>query len=435
MSSAVIEAQYPIVFREKEAQELGDHLKHRQSVNIVGIKRIGISNFLRFFLYHKDIIKTYIGDNREHLFIPIDLNDLVELEIYPFWALALKRIIDEVDKSQLPSDKKSKIASLFLNSIQSQDLFLLIDSVRQALLIIISEGLLPTLFFIRFDRISSVFTPSFFDNLQGLRDATNHELVYVFTSYRSLSSIYPAAKTPLSIFTQVLYMRPASDQDVRIVYKTYKDRYNLELNPAVEDGLFNFVGGNYQYLQLALIILNEKKNDSIKTKKELFNTLAHDERIMLQSEELWESLNKDEKRILVKIIKEEKIDNDEKDKNKYIWETGFVKEEKGNHSIFSPLFDAYLLNREKDENKIEQTIHLTKKEHLLFTLLESHIGNICEREEIIEAVWPEYKELGISDWAIDRLVARVRVKLKQQDSPYEIVTVRTRGYKLSAIKE
>ena len=80
-------------------------------------------------------------------------------------------------------------------------------------------------------------------------------------------------------------------------------------------------------------------------------------------------------------------------------------------------------------------VHLTRKEHLLFTLLETHLGDICERDEIIEVVWPEYKEFGVSDWAIDRLVARVRVKLREQNSPYEIVTVRTRGYKLSTVKE
>ena len=79
-------------------------------------------------------------------------------------------------------------------------------------------------------------------------------------------------------------------------------------------------------------------------------------------------------------------------------------------------------------------IHLTRKEHLLFSLLESQIGHICEREKIIEIAWPEYKEFGVSDWAIDRLVARVRVKLREQKSPYEIVTVRTRGYKLATVK-
>ena len=140
MSSLIAEEQYPISFREADAKELGNRLKHRQSVNLIGLKRIGISNFLRFFLYHKDSIRTFVGDNREHLLIPIDLHDLIELEIYPFWTLTLKRIVDAVEKSKLPLETKKKIGSLFLNSIQSQDLFLLIDNVRQALMLIVSVG-------------------------------------------------------------------------------------------------------------------------------------------------------------------------------------------------------------------------------------------------------------------------------------------------------
>ena len=66
----------------------------------------------------------------------------------------------------------------------------------------------------------------------------------------------------------------------------------------------------------------------------------------------------------------------------------------------------------------------------MFGFLKSHEGSLCEREAIIEAVWPESKDLGVSDWAIDRLVARVRGKLKHQGDTYEVVTVKTRGYKL-----
>ena len=76
---------------------------------------------------------------------------------------------------------------------------------------------------------------------------------------------------------------------------------------------------------------------------------------------------------------------------------------------------------------------MSKKEHLLFTFLKSKGGVICEREEIIHAVWPEVEEFGISDWAIDRLVARLRVKLKAQKSPFEIQTIKTRGYKMVEI--
>jgi len=109
-------------------------------------------------------------------------------------------------------------------------------------------------------------------------------------------------------------MGPALEKDMRIIYETYKQRYNFHLNPAIEQALFDMVNGNVQYLQLALIILAERKNGGVKTKEELFQTLVHDERITLQSEELWESITKDEKRALAKILKNEKITPEEKKK-------------------------------------------------------------------------------------------------------------------------
>ncbi len=75
-------------------------------------------------------------------------------------------------------------------------------------------------------------------------------------------------------------------------------------------------------------------------------------------------------------------------------------------------------------------VELSKKENSLFNFLKSKVGTVCEREEIIKAVWPEVEEFGISDWAIDRLVARLRVKLKSQKAKFEIQTVKTRGYKM-----
>jgi hypothetical protein len=434
MNTSVIEAQYPITFRENESKELGEHLKHRHCVNLIGMKRVGISNFLRFFLYHKDIPKTYIADNHKHLFVPIDLNDLVEREIYPFWTLTLKRIVDATEKSTMPQEVKNKINNLFLTTIQSQDLFLLMDNVREALVLVVDHGFLPSLFFLRFDRIADALTPSFFDNLEGLRDATHEELVYVFTSYRSLDSLFPSAKTSLSVLAQLMYVKPALEKDMKIIYEAYRERYKFNLSKELEQSLFSLVSGNVQYLQLALIILNEKKNETINSKEELFELLVNDERLNLQSEELWESLIKEEKKLLIKIIREEKLSDEEKNQTSYLLQTGFLIEREGKVSLLNPLFEFYLTSNGKDEkHENSTTVHLTRKEHLIFNLLKSHLGGICEREEIVEVVWPEYKDLGVSDWAIDRLVARVRVKLKQQNSPYEIVTVRTRGYKLSVI--
>src|SRR5437868_13662668 len=134
MLTKPIEADYPITFREKTAEELGLHIKNRHSINIVGMRRVGISNFLRFFLNHPDIKSHYIEDGGDHLFIPVDLNDLVERDIYPFWILTFKRIVDAVENSQVADEEKQKIQNLFLDSIQYKDLFLLIDAIRTSVI-------------------------------------------------------------------------------------------------------------------------------------------------------------------------------------------------------------------------------------------------------------------------------------------------------------
>ena len=429
MENSAIEGNYPLTFRKDDSASLGTHLKNRHSVVLVGMKRVGISNFLRFFLNHKDIAKTYIGDGNSHLFIPIDLNDLVEREVAPFWTLTLKRISDSVNKSSLTKEVKKKTETLFSDSIQSQDLFLMTDRVRRSLVEIVEAGVLPTLFFIRFDRIKDAVTPEFFANLQGLKDATHRKLSYVFTSYRSLDALSETVftKASLSVFSKDLYIKPAKEEDTKTIFKTYNDRYKLNLSPLIEQALLDMVDGYVQYLQLALIYLHERKSP-LKTKDEFFESLSKDEEIGLQSEELWESLGQQEKNVITKIIKNEKVTKEEKDEGKYLWDTGLVVDSR----VFSPLFDYYISQTEKKSSN-NNIVELTKKENLLFNYLKDSINLVCEREQIVEGVWPEVEALGVSDWAIDRLVARVRNKLKLQKSQFEVQTIRTRGYKLVEI--
>lgn len=432
MDSGIVEISYPLDFRKKDTLSLGDHLKHRHSVDIVGMKRVGISNFLRYFLYRPDVVYEYMSREEKFLFIPVDLNDLVEREIYPFWTLTMKRIVDTIDRSELPGLDKKKIENRFLSSIQSQDLFLVIDSIRQSLVDICNVGVNPTLFFLRFDRMRDVVTPQFFDNLHGLKDATHQKLAYVFTSYRSLDNLSPVFTTAsLSLFSHVVYLKPAEEKDMKIIYETYRKKYNLELAKDQEKAILDLAAGDVQYLQLSLILMNEHKEKKL-TAEEIAIMIRSDERVMLYSEELWESLTNEEKDIVVKVKNGEEIKANDKKKGQYLWDAGMVVEEKGKTKIFSELFIKYLEKYGEKSTSDKEAVHMSKKEHLLFTLLEKHVDEICERDVIIEEVWPEYREYGVSDWAIDRLVARVRSKLKQQGSPYKIVTIRTRGYTLTS---
>lgn len=419
-----IETTYPSTFRSEDSFILSSLLKERRSVVLVGMKRVGISNFLRFFLSHKTL--TSSSKSQKILNISVDLNDLVERELFPFWILTLKRISDTVESEIKNPSVNKKVSQLFLDSIQSHDVFLTIDSIKKSLLLIIAEGYFPTLFLMRFDRMVEASTPSFFANFQGLIDATHGKLAYVFTGARPLDQLAPHifTKHVLSIFADTIYLKPAKTLDVQIVLDAFIHMSKLNLTDEIKQELLHLVDGYNQYLQYALIILKEK-NETDPNK--LFEVLFTDERIGLQSEELWESLTEGEKKVLEQIVTNKPLHTSVEKDLSYLIKSGFINEKK---QIFSKLFEEYVKEKVKSK-KDNHLLELSKKEHMLLTFLEGKINEVCEREEIIEYVWPETESIGVSDWAIDRLVSRLRSKLKQQNTGFEIITIKTRGYKLT----
>jgi len=73
-------------------------------------------------------------------------------------------------------------------------------------------------------------------------------------------------------------------------------------------------------------------------------------------------------------------------------------------------------------------------QYRLLELLYDGEGRVCSRDEIVEAVWPEAAEEGVSDQAIDALVRRLRERVGEVDPDHQyIVTVRGHGFRLDRI--
>lgn len=88
-----------------------------------------------------------------------------------------------------------------------------------------------------------------------------------------------------------------------------------------------------------------------------------------------------------------------------------------------------------DEGKKEVLIDgeqkkLSKKEYELLLFLYKNAGNVCSRDEIIEAVWPESKDSSaISDATIDQLIHRLREKVEPEPAnPRRIISKKAFGY-------
>jgi pSer/pThr/pTyr-binding forkhead associated (FHA) protein len=77
-------------------------------------------------------------------------------------------------------------------------------------------------------------------------------------------------------------------------------------------------------------------------------------------------------------------------------------------------------------------ISLSPKEFTLLVHLYSHRGQVCSKDEIGKAVWPEYQE-NVFDYQIENLVRRLRNRLEPDpDQPQVLITVRGLGYRLMA---
>lgn len=88
-----------------------------------------------------------------------------------------------------------------------------------------------------------------------------------------------------------------------------------------------------------------------------------------------------------------------------------------------------------DERKKEVIIDgedkkLSRKEYELLLFLYKNAGNVCSRDEIIEAVWPESKDSSaISDATIDQLIHRLRSRVEPEPAnPSRIISKKSFGY-------
>ena len=78
-----------------------------------------------------------------------------------------------------------------------------------------------------------------------------------------------------------------------------------------------------------------------------------------------------------------------------------------------------------------KVVTLSPKEFLLLAYLHERRGQVCSKDEIGHAVWPEYERGGIFDYQIENLVRRLRTRIEiDPATPQLLFTVRGLGYKL-----
>ena len=82
----------------------------------------------------------------------------------------------------------------------------------------------------------------------------------------------------------------------------------------------------------------------------------------------------------------------------------------------------------------EHVPSLTDLEYRLLLLLYGRLGKICDKYQIVEAVWGQDYIDEVDDARVEKLISRLRSKIERDPAnPKYLITVRGRGYKLAAV--
>lgn len=289
-----------------------------------------------------------------------------------------------VDCNRLPDPSPDALYALTRRTLgdtqPTDDEFQALESVVDRRLTSQPDGL--CLLFDRFDTLSPA-SATLFGNLRAMRDAFKYKLTYVTSTRRPLDQHTELAEL---FFANTLWLGPLSESDVRWNVARYAQRKGTNWDEATVGGILRFSGG---YPSLLRAVCEACSDGTPLEARSLTEHPAVKRRVA----EFW-------------------ADQPEEDD---LRRSGLVGQPLLCSGRF-PLTDQ----------------QLTAKEHLLLEYLRQHPNQVCDKDDLIHAVWPEDRifERGVRDDSLAQLIRRLREKIEPDpSSPSHIFTVPGRGYR------
>lgn len=234
------------------------------------------------------------------------------------------------------------------------------------------------------------------------------------------------------VFSNIVYY-PLCEHDNALSFINYcLNEWKFELKENLKEKIIQQCGGHFWLIRQVIRAL---RDDPATLLEEVFES----DQMRFRLEQIYNFFADSEKSVLHKVIKGQQIDDPtEKHSLNYLQKMGFIE----NENITIPVLTKYIREHlpkismvVTDKNILLNGVnvesHFSKKEKRALKSLLEHKGHVVTRDMIAKALWPINTEDYYSDWAVDRLIARLRVKLGKLGMPKEIIkTLRNKGYML-----
>jgi len=360
---------YPPDYRQFEVKQILAAVQAGTCLSVLGLSGAGKSNLLGFIAQRIGPIQPEIG------FVLVDCNRLHGSVPDSLFVL-IRRMVEGVMVSRSGKESVQLVrGDDFLGELEA--------TIKDALIFRPKICLL----FDRFDIVAEGLPPPVFGNLRALRDAFKYQLSFVTAARRPLD---PGTELAELFFGRQLWLGPLSPSDARWSLVRDAARFGLTLTPEIEDRLLEITWGYPALLRAAV--------EAWAGGSELSEaTLLVHPAIRRRVDEFWADAP-DEESIRLSGLAGHPL---------------LIRPA----SSGSPAFD---------------TTRLTAKENLLLAYLSDRPGQVCEKDDLIRAVWPEDQVflIGVRDDSLAQLIRRLRAKIEPDPStPRYIQTIPGRGYR------
>lgn len=417
------EEQYPVNARKKEIKQILQFVTRGQSCQLISVPGAGRSTVLRLLAYHEKLRNKHLASQgwtlrSNFLFVYVNFAEIPSfgtLELNKFLFLSIPTAIRVYDDPKLIELGK-EVYSLFKEALSLNDALIMLQRLKRAIEKLNNQTIVPVFLFDRFSEFADKIPREFFANLYALR-ISGGRIPIVFSTHRPLEELLPAdlVQSFYEFFSGnhiflSLYDEPATSFRISVLEKEYGKKLNL----SIKKELVRLTGGHGKLTKLAaqIILTKDKADKASLARSNLARLLAAHNLIKNSLLEIWQSLP----------LKE-------RGKSLFPLYDEFVK--RGIPQTLVPK----IIRLDQVTNEIyfgDQPLSgLTAYEFRLLSYLIKNPNRVCEREEIINAVWTESKtQAGVTDEALDQMIFRLRRKIEDEaDNPKHLLTVKGRGFR------
>lgn len=448
--------------RFAEAHYLLTCIGNLQCAAVVGISNMGKTSLLRL-LREPAVQEAHLGAAaRDYALVYVDCNRILEMTERGFYELTLRCLLDDLAaggglaaENALGEALRAAYERL-LHPGSSFDVPLGFNQGLTAL----AEGFgrRLVLMFDEFDEPLAAMDRRVFLNLRALKDQYPRRLSYIIATNRRLARVRDDKE--VGEFTELFahhtwYLGPLHEADAREFIIRFAAQEGVTFDEADIRFILERSGGHLGLLDAVCRALGEVTGEPTRTPsqdalihRQVAEALARGGPAQAECRKIWADLSEEEQEALIALFTSgAPLDAEAlySLRQKHVLLDGGEGEEP---RLFSQLF-AEFVGRQRvvrragaggvkvDVEAGEVTVDgrpippLTNLEYRLLLLLYGHLGKICDKYQVVQAVWGEDYIDEVDDARIEKLVSRLRQKIEADPAnPKYLLTIRGRGYKL-----